>query len=79
MRPETLLVRATKHPVPRRRKRVKPNKRTGRDDTMLYPDESPEQWPNDSFTRRAIKRGDLSLVKKDAPNVQPIVRKKVEG
>ena len=79
MRPETLLVRATKHPVPRRRKRVKPNKKTGRDDSMLYSDQPSEHWPNDSFTRRAIRRGDLSLVKSEAPSVQPIVRKKVEG
>jgi len=73
-KPETLLVRATHpdRPVPMMRKRVRIDKETGRDKTMVYHD-APREVPNNSFYRRAIRRGDLEEVKasKSAPAPKP--------
>ena len=62
-KPKTLRVRATHpdRPCPKMRKRARPNRKTGRDPTMVYHDQ-PEEVPNHSFYRRAIRRGDLELV-----------------
>jgi len=64
-RNETLHVRATSadRPCPMIRRRVKIDRKTGRDSTMIYSD-TPVEVPNVSFYRRAIVRGDLELVKK---------------
>jgi hypothetical protein len=43
------------------RKRARPDKKTGRDRTMVYADEK-RAVPNNSFYRRAILRGDLKEV-----------------
>jgi hypothetical protein len=62
-KPKTLKVRAAVEgrPCPKMRKRARPNRKTGRDPTMIYHDEIVEV-PNHSFYRRAIRRGDLELV-----------------
>lgn len=78
MKPDTLLVRATSpdRPVPMIRTRIKPNKRTGRDDTMIYHD-TPVQVDNVSFYRRAILRGDLLIVKAEPPKRSVIKKAEV--
>jgi hypothetical protein len=61
---ETLIIRATHpdRPVPMERDRVKIDKATGRDRTMVYHDE-PRTVPNNAFYRRAIRRGDAVEVR----------------
>lgn len=71
-RAKTILVRARLEgvPVPMIRDRVKPNKRTGRDDTMIYHDD-PREVPNLSFYRRAMRRGDLEIAPISAAKKAP--------
>lgn len=68
MKPEKLLVRAAHkdRPCPMERTQVKPNRATGRDDSMIY-DDVPVEVPNSSFYRRAIAKGDLVEVKPSSP------------
>ena len=85
IRPTTLLVRATCHPVPMMRKHPRYDPTTGRDLTTIYrhpqttdgsDDTSkllePTKVENNSYYRRSIRRGDLEEVKaakKPAPKL----------
>lgn len=78
---KTLLVRA-KHadrPCPKLRKSVRPNRHTGRDDTLIYHDETVEV-PNERYYRRRIIKGDLVEVdNKPAPAKAAKRTAKAEG
>lgn len=78
-RPETLYVRAVhpEQPVPKVRTRVSIDRETGRDRTMVYHD-TPEEVPNTSFYRRAIRRGDLEEVPRAASS-KPVKAKPADA
>jgi hypothetical protein len=58
MRTKTITVKAADLPVPLERTERRRNPQTGRDDTMVYPDE-PRTVPLTAYVRRRLRSGEL--------------------
>lgn len=55
----TLRVRAERHPVPRPRKRITIDRATGRDLSLIYPEDGVVEVENSLYYRKRIAAGDL--------------------